>query len=230
MRPTMQRGLVVFLLVIIGIVAIAAVVLVSSVRSVMQPAADLSSNLATQVSQLMNPTPTILPDPVTIIHEMRALSRLETMQYSVEKVITAESGAGIFDFLFSNRLLLVAHGEVIAGVDLGKLEDDSIQVGADGSVTIELPHAEVFISALDSEKTYVYDRDGGLLRDAEVGLESAARLKAEEEFERAAVEDGILDQAQVNAESFLYRFLRSVGLRNVTFTTAPAATPTPSGG
>ena len=46
--------------------------------------------LQTQVSQLVNPTPTIIPDPVTYINEVRALARLETIQYSVENVITAE--------------------------------------------------------------------------------------------------------------------------------------------
>ena len=32
--------------------------------------------LQTQVSQLMNPTPTVIPDPVTYINEVRALARL----------------------------------------------------------------------------------------------------------------------------------------------------------
>ncbi|MDP1780144.1 MAG: hypothetical protein Q8K73_07710, partial [Anaerolineales bacterium] len=56
--------------------------------------------LQTQVSQMMNPTPTIIPDPVTYINEIRALARLETIQYSVEKVITAEVGQGTFGFAF----------------------------------------------------------------------------------------------------------------------------------
>ena len=73
--------------------------------------------LQTQVSQLMNPTPTIIPDPVTYINEIRALARLETIQYSIEKVITAEVGQGTFGFAFGDKLLFVAHGIVIAGID-----------------------------------------------------------------------------------------------------------------
>src|SRR5512140_82627 len=104
--------------------------------------------LQTQVSNLLNPTPTILPDPVTIIHEVRALARLETIQYSVEKVITAEIGGGVFDFLNKDRLLLVAHGTVIAGVDLQKLTTEDLKL--DGSVLkVRLPAAEVFIASLD---------------------------------------------------------------------------------
>jgi hypothetical protein len=153
------------------------------------------------------------------------------MQYTLEKVITAEVGQGALDFLFGDQLLLIAHGEVIAGVDLEKIGVDDITVEEDGRVVIILPRAEIFIAALDNEKTYVYDRDIGLLRKAEIGLESEARRVAQREFEKAAMEDGILDQAQVNAENFLYRFLRSIGVQDVRFETAPipefAPTATP---
>ncbi|MGB9591943.1 MAG: DUF4230 domain-containing protein, partial [Candidatus Kryptoniota bacterium] len=86
------------------------------------PLQGLAQKMSTQVAQLANPTPTILADPITIIHSVRSLARLETIQYSVEKVITAESGQGPFGFLFGDKLLLVAHGIVIAGVDLEKLK------------------------------------------------------------------------------------------------------------
>ncbi len=52
--------------------------------------------LQTQMAQLMNPTPTIIPDPVTYINEIRALARLETIQYSVSQVMTGElTGRGL---------------------------------------------------------------------------------------------------------------------------------------
>ncbi len=228
---TMQRNMTIFLVVIALMVALIGVGLVLSVRAVTQPISAVNSNLATQVASILNPTPTVLPDPITLIHEVRALSRLETMQYTLEKVITAEVGQGALDFLFGDQLLLIAHGEVIAGVDLEKIGADDITVEEDGRVVIVLPRAEIFIAALDNEKTYVYDRDIGLLRKAEIGLESEARRVAQSEFEKAAMEDGILEQAQLNAENFLYRFLRSIGVQDVRFETAPipefAPTATP---
>ncbi len=114
--------------------------------------------------------------------------------------------------------MLVAHGTVIAGVDLDKIGRDDIEVGTDGRVTVALPPAEVFIAALNNEQTYVYDRETGLLRKGDVELESAARLAAEQEMLNAAVEDGILEQAQTNAENYLYRLLRSLGFSDVIFT------------
>jgi hypothetical protein len=209
------------LFILLGLVLSAAIVVLGvywSLQRATQPVVELREQVSTQVSAFLNPTPTIMPDPVTIVHELRPLARLETMQYSVEKVITAETGQGPFGFLFGDRLLLVAHGTVIAGVDLDQLGRDDIQVGADGTVSVALPAAEVFITALDNENSFVYDRDIGLLRKADIELESAARLAAEQEMLKAAIEDGILEQAQTNAENYLYRLLRSLGFDDVTFT------------
>jgi hypothetical protein len=215
-KRTVITGLVVLILAI----ALVGYLVVSGVQRATEPITGLRSEVSTQVAQLLHPTPTVLPDPITVVHEVRALARLETMQYSVEKVITAETGQGPFGFLFGDRLLLVAHGTIIAGVDLDQVGADDVHLENDGRVSLELPAAEVFITALDNDKTYVFDREVGLLRKGDVQLESAARLAAEQEMEKAALEDGILEQAQLNAEAYLYRLLRSLGFADVTFTIA----------
>lgn len=229
MRKTLVVVLIVVLLLITAGSVWAAVV---AVQRTTQPIANMTGDLGTQVAQVLNPTPTIRPDPVTIVREVRSLARLETIQYTVEKVITAESGQGPFGFLFGDRLLLVAHGTVIAGVDLGQVGPEDVWLDEEGRVYLRLPEAELFVATLDNETTYVYDRDTGLLNQGSVDLESEARRAAEEEIRQAAIEDGILEQARVNAESFLYRFLRSLEFRDVIFvgpdaTPPPTSTPTP---
>lgn len=172
--------------------------------------------LQTQVSQLVNPTPTIIPDPVTYINEVRALARLETIQYSVEKVITAEIGQGTFGFAFGDKLLFVAHGIVIAGIDMEKLQPSDMRF--DGQVLyVRLPPTEIFIATLDNEKSYVYDRDTGLLTQGQVDLETLARQSAEDEIRKAALEDGILLQAKTNAEAYLLKFFNALGYKSVIF-------------
>ena len=182
----------------------------------LQPISDASSRISTQVSSILNPTPTILPDPVTIINQVRPLARLETIQYSVEKIITAEEGQELVAELFGDRLLLVAHGTVIAGVDLSKLTAEDLEF-RDGILSIRLPVAEVFSASLDNDKTYVYDRDTGLLRKADRDLETLARQAAEAEILQAAIDDGILDQAAINAQVFLDRLLNDLGYSQVIF-------------
>ena len=214
----MNKSLVTALLVgLIAIVIVFGMLLLQEVRRVAEPVTSMRDQINTQLERLLNPTPTIKPDPISIIHEVRALARLETIQYAVEKVITAETGQEFLGFLFGDRLLLVAHGTVIAGVDLDKIGVDDLEVDDDGRVVLELPKAEIFATILDNEKSYIYDRDVGLLRRGDIELESSARLAAEREIERTALEDGILDQAQTNAEAYLYRLLRSLGFPDVTF-------------
>ncbi len=216
--------LLIFSLVGLGIVA-SIQQSMQQAQNALKPVNDLSSNLGTKVSQILNPTPTILPDPITVIEQVRSLARLETIQYSVEKVITAETGQGPFGFLFGDRLLLVAHGVVIAGIDLNKLSPQDVSE-QQGVLYVKLPDAEIFMATLDNNKSYVFSRDTGLLSKGDLNLESSARQAAEVEITNAAVADGILNQAQQNGENYLFRLFRSLGFKDVIFV-HPQATPNP---
>jgi hypothetical protein len=207
---------IVLILILVVVVWIAVTSVNKSISNAMNPLRDANNAISTQVSNLLHPTPTIIPDPVTIIREIRSLARLETIQYTVEKVITAEVSQGDFAFLFEDRLLLVAHGIVIAGVDLEKLAPEDMWL--EGSVLkVRLPDTEVFIATLDNEKTYVYDRDTGILRKPIQDLETIARQAAEKTIRDAAIEDGILDTARLNAETYLSRLFFALGYSDVIF-------------
>ncbi|MBG0770653.1 MAG: DUF4230 domain-containing protein [Anaerolineaceae bacterium] len=165
---------------------------------------------------MLHPTPTVLPDPVTIIRDVQSMARLETIQYSVEKVITAEINQGVFGPLFGDKLLFVAHGYVIAGVDLSKLSVEDLFL--DGEVLrVHLPEAEVFVATLNNDDSYVYDRTTGIFKKSDPDLETDARQAAEEEILNAALDDGILEQAQINAEAFLERLFNDLGYDYVVF-------------
>lgn len=214
MNKIIFRIILAVILVILAWVAIT--VLNNSISNALSPLKQANQALSTQVADLLHPTPTILPDPVTIIHEVRALARLETIQYTVEKVITAEIGSGAFEFLNKDRLLLVAHGTVIAGVDLEKLTPEDLWL--DGSVlNVRLPATEVFIASLDNDKSYIFERETSIFRQSDANLETLARQSAEQEIEKAAVEDGILVIAQQNAESYLTRLFMALGYSDVVF-------------
>jgi hypothetical protein len=82
---------------------------------------------------------------------------------------------------------------------------------------VQLPEAEIFVVAIDNQQSYVYDRVTGLFTHGEVNLETEARRAAEIEIESSALEDGILDLAAQNAESFLDRLFRDLGFPEVIF-------------
>lgn len=214
-------NLVTILLIILLITLIASVVFIlitlnRTITAAISPIQTVNNAVSTQMSQLMNPTPTVIPDPVTIIREVQSLARLETIQYSVEKVITAELNQGVLGPLFGDRLLFVAHGYVIAGVDLSRLDSEQLQL-EEGILFVSMPEAEIFVATLDNDNSYVYDRETGILRKSDRDLETAARQIAEQEIERAALEDGILEQAQQNAEVYLERLLNTLGYQEVVF-------------
>ncbi len=83
------------------------------------------------------------------------------------------------------------------------------------SCYLNLPKPEIFVATLDNEKSYVYDRQTGLLTKGDINLESSARRLAEDEIEKAAVEDGIMDLARQNAENYLTRLLSDLGYPEV---------------
>lgn len=210
--------IVVLLITLIGSVVFITLTLNRTINTAITPIQNVNKALSTQVSQLLHPTPTVIPDPVTIIREVQSLARLETIQYTVEKVITAEVNQGVFGPLFGDRLLFVAHGFVIAGVDLSKVETDDLRLEEE-VLYVTLPEAEVFVATLNNDESYVYDRETGILRRSARDLETTARQVAEEEILNAALEDNILLQAQQNAEIYLERLFNSLGYLQVVFET-----------
>ena len=154
-------------------------------------------------------------DQPTVIRQIRALQRLETVSYTMDKIISGERENPVLPaFLAGDKLLLVVHGEVIAGVDLSKLQANDVVVNG-RSVTIHLPQAEVFTTRLDSAKTRVYSRETGLFSTPDPNLESEVRQEAERQLQAAALEDGILKTATANAQQTLTTLLRGLGFETV---------------
>ena len=223
--PSPLKWILGFLLILLfaGAVWFLVFAVRNSLETAIGPLNTTNSALETQVAELMHPTPTVLPDPITIIHEVRTLARLETIQYTVEKVITAQVNQGVLGPLFGDRLLFVAHGTVIAGIDLQQLSSTDLYLQG-GILNVRLPAPEIFVATLDNEKSYVYDRQTGVLSHGDPNLETAARQVAEQQIRQAALDDGILGLAEQNAESYLTRLFLSLGYPEVVFI---QPTPTP---
>jgi hypothetical protein len=213
-----SKPILTIILILVGIAVIwfVAILVNNSFRNVFNPLQQANHELGTQVANLLNPTPTIIPDPVTIIHDVQSLARLETIRYNIEKIITAETGQGAFAFLIQDRLLLVAHGLVTAGIDMAKIKTEDMWLDQ-GVLNVRLPAAEVFVATLDNEKTYVYERDTGILKSPDPNMETIARQAAQEEILKAAMEDDILAQAMTNAQVYLRWFFETLGYKQIHF-------------
>jgi Protein of unknown function (DUF4230) len=150
-----------------------------------------------------------------VVEKIRQLSRLETVDYSIDKVVEgSRQNPYLPNFLVGDKLLLVAHGDVIAGVDLSQLQ--AADVAVNGShVQVRLPEAQVLSTRLDNAHTRVYSRMTGLLVDADPNLESEVRRAAEDQFTQAALADGVLEKARQNARASVTALLRGLGFQQV---------------
>jgi Protein of unknown function (DUF4230) len=151
----------------------------------------------------------------SVVEKIRQLSRLETVVYSLDKIVSgSRENAYIPDFLVGDKLLLVAHGEVIAGVDLSQIQPGDVSVRGDRA-TVRLPAAQVLTTRIDNGRTRIYSRATGLLVPADPNLESEVRLAAEQQITQAALTDGVLEKARQNARASVSALLYGLGFHAV---------------
>ncbi len=153
----------------------------------------------------------------TVVNKIQQLERLETVVYTMDKVVTGEKENSILpNFLAGDRLLMIVHGEVVAGVDFSGLKSGDVAI-AERKVVLRLPSAQVFSTRLDNERTKVYSRQTGLLVPVDPNLETQVRQEAERQLQAAALADGILKTANTNARSTLTSLLQGLGFERVEF-------------
>lgn len=150
-----------------------------------------------------------------IVQKIQRLNRLETVVYSLDTVVEgSKSSAVLPDLLAGDRILLIVHGQSIAGVDLSKLHPEDVHI--DGrSIHVTLPPSELFVTTIDNQHTRVYARSTGLLTSADQNLESETRAHAQDQLQKDALSDGILDAARKNACATITTLLYGLGFQHV---------------
>lgn len=161
--------------------------------------------------------PKITATPSVIV-QIQSLSELVTVKYVIEKVVFAEAAkTTTLDNLLPGRddkLTLLAHGIVKAGVDLSRVQPENVEVSG-STIRIAIPRAALTDQYLDEKATQVLDRQTGLLRAYDKQLEQQARQDALNEIVRAARLNGILREADERAKQQLKTFLKSLGYQEV---------------
>ena len=171
----------------------------------------------TYQSLSLRPRFTLQDQSPTIIQRIRALSRLETVSFTEQKVLEGrKEWSRVPHWLAGDKLLFLAHGEVVAGVDLSQFGPQNLRIEGERA-SVRLPRPDVFHVRLDNQTSKVYDRSTGWLNGADPQMESDVRRRAEEIFLSAALQEGILNKAQQNAQSELRRLLTTMGVKEVTF-------------
>jgi Protein of unknown function (DUF4230) len=157
-----------------------------------------------------------------VVQKIQRLNRLETVVYSLDTIVEGSKSSPVLpDLLAGDRILLVVHGQSIAGIDLSQLKPEDVQItesGGSRSIHVTLPASQLFVTNLDNAHTRVYARSTGLLVPVDQNLESDTRAKAEQQLQQAALTDGILDAARKNARATVTTLLYGLGFQNVDVT------------
>jgi hypothetical protein len=151
-------------------------------------------------------------DTATVVQQVQTLADLVTVKYVLEKVVILED----VKWYGENRVLLVAHGIVKAGIDLKRITSDDVTI-AGKKISLRLPSPQITDAYLDDPRSQVIDHTTGLLRAFDKDLEQTARQNAVDDLRRAARKDGILDEADKRARLELELFLRQTGFEQVEF-------------
>jgi len=151
----------------------------------------------------------------SVVDRIQRLERLETVVYNMDKIVTGEKGNPILpNFLAGDRLLMLVHGQVVAGVDFSQLHSRDIQTNGK-EVRIHLPNPRVLMTRLDNSRTRVYSRNTGLLVPVDPNLETEVRREAESQLLEEALQDGILSTARQNARTTITTLLVGLGFEKV---------------
>ena len=213
-RPARSRAAVPVAL-ILGVIL--GGVFVTSVGWFLLPRTSGRSLLNHMWTAVTGRTLTIDVSQPTVVDRIQRLQRLETVIYTMDKIVTgAKENPFLPNFLAGDRLLMLVHGEVVAGIDFSNLKPGDVRV--DGKqVHLHLPAPQIFSTRLDSAKTRVYSRQTGLLVPTDPDLETQVRQEAERQLQEAAMVDGILRTAQQNASSTITSLLQGLGFEKIEF-------------
>jgi hypothetical protein len=148
----------------------------------------------------------------SVVHEVQSLSDLVTVEFVMEKVVVLED----VKWYGENRVLLLAHGVVKAGIDLKRLQPSDVTI-IEKKIFIKLPVPQVTDAYLDDKASQVIDHSTGLLRAFDKDLEQTARQNAVDDIARAARKAGILEEAEKRAHTALANLLKQSGFVAVEF-------------
>jgi hypothetical protein len=154
-------------------------------------------------------------DSPAVVAQVRQLNQLATVKYTVQKVVGIKEQK---QPLGSESILLIVQASVEAGIDLSSLRSDDATIREDGTVVLRLPAPKILNVLVDEQETRVWDRRKTWWTPwvpYSLDLEHRARLAGLEAVRQAALDMGILAQAERNAGASIRGLLGLAGVKSV---------------
>jgi hypothetical protein len=173
---------------------------------------------------LSNPfrTETVDRSSPAVLKAIQDLEQLRAASGHFEVIIDVEKDTRFVPAVIrGERILFVAVGTVDAGVDLGGVDEDAVDVRG-RRVSIDLPAARLLAVRVNPEQSYVYDRDRGLIdrvasvfQDSPTGERELYSLAEDKLLAAARGGSGLLARAERNTRATLTALLRALGFEQI---------------
>jgi phosphotransferase system HPr-like phosphotransfer protein len=177
---------------------------------------------------IFNPQQPVVITATVMLERIQALSQLTTVRYNYSSLVTTERDMPpLLAALYGERQIMVAVGHVNAGIDLSLITPDDI-VRDGQTLTITLPPPALQDCFLNEQDSYIVSRDTGIFARPASNLDTEARRYAVEQFRSMALENGILNDVQIQAHEVIQGLTSMVdAVSSVTVITTPPDPDTP---
>lgn len=139
-----------------------------------------------------------------VVERLQQVARLVASEMTLRDVVTYEQT----QFRSTKRLLLVVTAKVAAGIDLSRNTDVSID-SATRRITVSLPPAQVM--SIDVVSMRTYDERAGLWNPFRAEDRDMIQRTVRTRLQETALQSGILEHANRNAEKVLIDLLARDG-------------------
>jgi len=154
-------------------------------------------------------------EPPAVLAQIKRLNQLATVRYSIQRIVGIKEEK---QPLGSESILLIVQARVDAGINLDLMRPQDVTVGKDGSVTVQLPPPTILDVSIDEKNTKVWDRQKTWWTPwvpYSLDLEQRARIAGLEGARQAALDMGILRNADQNARDSVRVLLELAGAKRV---------------
>lgn len=146
----------------------------------------------------------------TVLERVQGMSNLTVVRYNYSSLVTSEREMpGILAALYGERQVMVAVGQINAGIDLSQITADDVTTDGN-TVIVKLPPPVLQECFLNDNASYIVSRDTGIFASEAPNLDTEARRFAVRQFRDSAVEAGILDEVQANAREVVGNLVEAV--------------------
>lgn len=167
-------------------------------------------------------TETVDRSQPAVLKALQDLEQLRAASGHFEVIVDVEKDTRFVPAVIrGERVLFVAVGTVDAGVDLAGVDEDAVDVRG-RRASIDLPAARLLAVRVDPERSYVYDRDRGLIdrvaslfQDSPTGERELYSLAEDKLVAGARGGSGLLARAERNTRATLTALLRALGFEQI---------------